>query len=217
MRTAAVSLGHAVRVLLLAAALAASARAVAPVFTTTEPAGGRRGATLDVRLRGERLGDIEEVLFYDSGIIVEGVVTCAEREVKVRLRIADDCPLGEHFLRVRTATGISALRMFFVGPFDSIDEREPNNTPAAAQKVALNTTVQGTLAADDEDWFAVEASAGQRLSFEIEGARLGRTMLDPVLVLRDAAGKVVAKSDDTPLLGHDAFISVVAQIGRAHV
>ena len=79
MRSAGDSLGHAVRVLLLAAALAASARAVAPVFTTTEPAGGRRGATLDVRLRGERLGDVEEVLFYDSGIRVEGVVTCAER------------------------------------------------------------------------------------------------------------------------------------------
>ncbi|MFM9032434.1 MAG: PPC domain-containing protein, partial [Opitutaceae bacterium] len=119
-------------------------------------------------------------------------------------------------LRVRTATGVSALRMFFVGPFDAIDEREPNDKAATAQKVALNTTVQGTLAAEDEDWFAVDAAAGQRISAEVEGARLGRTMLDPVLVLRDPAGRVLAKSDDTPLLGHDAHLSLIAPVAGTY-
>ena len=37
------------------------------------------------------------------------------------------------------------------------------------------------------------------MSFEIEGARLGRTMLDPVLVLRDAAGKVLKSASGVPL------------------
>lgn len=202
--------GGLVRILGLAVVFAASAGAVAPVLNLAEPSGAKRGTTLEVRLRGDRLADAEEILLYRPGIRVEEITSKTGREVKVRLRIEADCALGEHFLRVRTATGVSALRMFFVGPFDPIDEREPNDKAAAAQKIALNTTVQGTLAAEDEDWFAVEVAAGQRISAEVEGARLGRTMLDPVLVLRDPTGRVLAKSDDTPLLGHDAHLSVVA-------
>ena len=202
--------GGLVGILGLAVVFAASAGAVAPVLNLTEPSGAKRGTTLEVRLRGDRLADAEEILLYRPGIRVEEMTSKAGRELKVRLRIEPDCALGEHFLRVRTATGVSALRMFFVGPFDAVEEREPNDKAASAQKIALNTTVQGTLAAEDEDWFAVEAVAGQRISAEVEGARLGRTMLDPVLVLRDPAGRVLAKSDDTPLLGHDSHLSVVA-------
>jgi hypothetical protein len=48
---------------------------------------------------------------------------------------------------------------------------------------------------------------GERLSAEVEGARLGRTMLDPILTVRDASGKIVTEADDSPLLGHDGFFS----------
>ncbi|NDF87120.1 MAG: type II secretion system F family protein, partial [Gammaproteobacteria bacterium] len=77
------------------------------------------------------------------GIRVEEITSKTGREVKVRLRIEPDCTLGEHFLRVRTSTGVSALRMFFVGPFDPLDEREPNDKAAAAQKIALSAIVLG--------------------------------------------------------------------------
>lgn len=216
MRRAVSSLGSLARNIGLALALVTSGGAVAPVFNLTEPSGAKRGSTLEVRLRGDRLADAEEILLYRPGVTVEAITAKTERELKVRLRVEADCALGEHFLRVRTATGVSALRMFFVGPFDAIDEREPNDKAATAQKVALNTTVQGTLAAEDEDWFAVDAAAGQRISAEVEGARLGRTMLDPVLVLRDPAGRVLAKSDDTPLLGHDAHLSLIAPVAGTY-
>ena len=50
---------------------------------------------------------------------------------RAKLKIAPDCPLGLHDLRVRTATGISELRTFSVGALKEINEVEPNNDFAA--------------------------------------------------------------------------------------
>ncbi|HUR58284.1 MAG TPA: PPC domain-containing protein [Opitutaceae bacterium] len=186
-----------------------AARAVAPNFTTVTPAGGQRGTELEITLRGERLADAQEIFLYGAGITVKKIVEATERQVKVALEIAPDCRLGEHALRVRTAGGISPLRIFYVGPFPAREEKEPNNTAATAQKVALNTTVQGQIGSEDVDYFSVTAQEGQRLSVEVEGARLGRTMFDPYLAIEDASGKILATSDDTPLLGHDGFISLI--------
>ena len=119
--------------------------AVAPNFTAIAPAGGQRGTSVEVTLRGERLDDAQEVFFYSPGITLEKITTAKDKEVKAVLHIAPDCRLGEHALRLRTAGGISALRIFYVGPFPSVEEKEPNNEAAKAQPLALNTTVQGTI------------------------------------------------------------------------
>lgn len=189
---------------------ASSALAVAPNFTAIAPAGGQRGTSVEVTLRGDRLADAQEVFFYTPGITLEKISDAQEKEVKVVFLIAADCRLGEHALRIRTASGISALRLFYVGPFPSVEEKEPNNEAAKAQPIALNSTVQGTIGSEDVDIFSVEVKKDQRLSVEIEGARLGRTLFDPTVTVLSADGRVLAASDDTPLLGHDGFVSLLA-------
>jgi hypothetical protein len=202
--------------LLTALFLAATLRAVAPNLASVTPAGGQRGTTVEVTLRGERLADTQEIFFYDRGITVERIVEAKEKDVKLALVIAPDCRLGEHVLRLRTASGISAMRLFFVGPFPSIDEKEPNNSAAKPQKIPLNSTIHGTILAEDVDVFAVTLKQGERLSAEIEGARLGRTLFDPILTVRDSNGKILAESDDSPLLGHDGFVSLLAPADGAY-
>lgn len=184
--------------------------ATAPNLTAVAPLGGQRGKTVEVTFRGERLADAQDILFYGPGLTLEKMGELKDKEAKATVVIAADCPLGEHALRIRTAGGVSALRLFYVGPFPTLEEKEPNNEPAKAQAVALNTTVQGTIGNEDVDWFTVEAKKDQRLSVEIEGARLGRTMFDPVITVQDAAGLILSTSDDTPLLGHDGFVSLLA-------
>ena len=142
--------------------------------------------------------------------MVEKIVEATDKQVRVSLQIAADCPLGEHALRLRTASGISALRLFYVGPFPAVEEKEPNHHPAKPQAIGWNATVHGTLASEDVDFFVVEARKDQRFSVEVEGARLGRTMFDPYLAVIDPRGKRIAESDDTPLLGHDSFVSFMA-------
>jgi hypothetical protein len=186
------------------------ALAVAPDLTAVAPAGGQRGTTVEVTLRGARLADTQEVFFYSPGLSLGKIVEAKDKEVKATFVVAPDCRIGEHALRVRTAGGISALRLFFVGPFPSVEEKEPNDQPTKAQPIALNSTVHGTITSEDIDFFSVEVKKDQRFSVEIEGARLGRTMFDPIITVMEPGGKVVASSDDTPLLGHDGFISFLA-------
>lgn len=184
--------------------------AVAPSVTGLTPVGGQRGSHVEVVFKGDRLADAQEVLFYSPGITAEKFVETADKQLKVTLAIAPDCHLGEHALRIRTAGGISPLRIFYVGPFPSVEEKEPNSTRPKAQRIALNSTVQGTIGSEDVDYFTVTARKDQRLSVEIEGARLGRTMFDPYVAIHDADGKLLARCDDTPLLGHDGFVSILA-------
>jgi len=186
-----------------------TACAVAPNFTSIAPAGGQRGAEIAITLRGERLADLQEVFFYRPGITLAKIAEATEKEAKLVFQIAADCPVGEHPLRLRTAGGVSALRIFYVGPFANVEEKEPNNERAQAQTIPLNSTVEGSIGSEDIDFFTVSAQSGQRLSVEIEGARLGRTLFDPFIAIRDANGRILASSDDTPLLGHDSFTSII--------
>src|SRR5688500_16247675 len=115
--------------------VAANAQAASPALSSVLPRGGQRGTEVDLTLAGDRLGDAQEILFYNAGLRVVKLDIVKPQEVKVRLAIAPDAPLGEHMLRVRTATGISELRTFWVGLLKEVAEKEPNSDFAQPQKI----------------------------------------------------------------------------------
>ena len=183
--------------------------ATQPRLNSTTPPGAQRGTEIEVKLNGSRLDDAQELIFYRPGIEMLKL-DVKTNTVKARLRIAKDCVLGEHQLRVRTATGVSDLKTFYVGPFPTVDEVEPNDESGKAQKIAPNNTVQGVVADEDVDSFVIQAKRGDRISAEIEAMRLGRSAFDPYLAIFDSKGTLLAKADDTALLMQDAFLSIMA-------
>ena len=183
--------------------------ATAPRLADINPTGGQRGAELQLSFNGERLQDTEEVICYEPGIEVQRLNLVTNKLVRATVKIAPDCQLGEHHLRLRTASGLSELRTFFVGPYPVVAEVEPNNTPAQAQKIKMNTTIAGVITAEDVDCFAVQVKKGERLSAEVEGMRLGRGVFDPRLVLMETNGTVVTDVDDTWLGIQDPFFSII--------
>lgn len=185
------------------------ATATQPRLNSTTPPGGQRGTDLEVRFNGSRLDDAQEIVLYRPGIEVTKV-EFKTNSLKARLRISKDCALGEHQLRVRTASGISDLRTFFVGALPSLEEAEPNNDLDKAQKVAMNSTIQGVITEEDVDSFVVHAKRGDRISAEVEAMRLGRSLFDPHLAIYDGKGALLGKADDTALLLQDAFLCIVA-------
>ena len=208
-------------------ALAASpALAATPHLEQLLPRGGQRGTEVALTLRGDRLDDAEALVLYGPGLEQVGPLEPVLKDgksdgktVRGRLRIAADCPLGEHTLRVRTRTGLSEVDTFWVGPLPSVAEVEPNGDVDRPQVVALDVTLEGTLGPEDKDGFAFVGSAGQRVSAEVEALRLGGPVVDPVLTLSlldsERGGAPLAVSDDAPLLGQDALLSVVLpQDGR---
>lgn len=204
---------HPMRPALLASVLvlaSASAHAASPSLRGIRPVGGQRGTEMEVTLRGDRLGDAQEILFHQPGIEVLRLAKVDEKSVKVAIRIAADAPLGIHDLRVRTATGVSEHRTFSVGPYPIVDEVEPNNDFAAPQPVPLGTTVHGVAENEDVDFFVVQARKGQRISAEVEGIRVGATLFDPYVAIMDRKRFELASGDDAALTYQDGFASVVA-------
>lgn len=186
------------------------AAAASPELKDIVPAGGQRGTELEVSFEGQRLQDARDILCYEPGIQVLKLNSVTNNVVQAQLKIAPDCALGEHHLRLHTVSGLSELRTFIVGPFPVIEEIEPNNDLAKAQPIPLNRTVAGVIKNEDVDCFAVEVKRGQRLSVEVEGIRLGRTLFDPRLAILKTNGTVVAEVDDTWLAMQDPFASFVA-------
>ena len=75
-------------------------------------------------------------------------------------------------------------------------EQEPNDQPAAAQKVTLPLIVNGRIdRPGDWDVFSFEGRAGEEVVAEVYARRLG-SPLDSVLKLADAQGRQVAFNDD---------------------
>lgn len=183
---------------------------VSPSVSALSPPGGQIGTDVEVTFTGARLDDVQQVLLYGTGLQALSVESKKTNQAKAILRIASNCPLGEHTMRLRTSSGLSELRSFFVGPFVTMKETEPNNELLKAQLVPLNTTVTGTIASEDVDYFKIPGKKGQRLSIEVEAIRLGRVLFDPYLALMDADGKVIAESDDSMLHLQDSLISIVA-------
>src|SRR5687768_6193286 len=96
-------------------------RGASPSLGGISPRGGQRGTEADVVFSGDRLSDAQEVLLYQDpardggGLSVTKLEVVANNQVKVKLKIAPDARLGEYSMRLRTLTGISDLRTFYVG------------------------------------------------------------------------------------------------------
>jgi len=189
----------------------AVARAAYPDFTGTKPNGGQRGAEVKVTLTGTRLADFEDLLFYTPGFRVKGVQSVAAGKVELTLAIGAEVPLGNHLVRVRTKSGLSHARQFFVSPFANVDEKEPNDDFARAQPVELDRTIEGVVLAEDVDYYKVAMRKGQRLSVEVDGLRLGYEVFDPYVAILDKDRFEKAASDDTILHRQDGYCSFVAE------
>src|ERR1700722_7051431 len=87
-----------------------SLQAASPSLTAIRPVGGQRGTELEITLSGARLGDAQEIIYYQPGLTTLGLKKVDDNNVRAKIKIAPDCPLGLHDLRLRTATGISELR-----------------------------------------------------------------------------------------------------------
>jgi hypothetical protein len=197
-------------VLLLVLAVASSASAVSPVLSVVSPTGFQSGADVEATLSGARLADAQELLFYSPGIEVAELKAESDSVVKVKLKISPQCRLGIHAVRLRSATGISDLRTFTVGPLPEVAEQEPNNDFTAPQAVPLGCTVSGVVQNEDVDHYVVEAKKGDRISAELEGIRLGYTFFDPYLAILNSERFELARSDDAALLRQDCLCAVAA-------
>ena len=195
--------------LLLALAMTLPVQAASPSLGGINPRGVQRGVENQMVFSGGRLQDAKEIFFYSPGFKVVKLEAAAG-QVKATVKVLPNCRLGQHVAQVRTASGVSEYKTFWVGPFASTPEKEPNSDFAAPQPVPLNITVTGVVNSEDVDYYVVEAKKGQRIAAEVEGMRLATTLVDPYVAILEAKRFELASADDSPLVFQDAVVSAVA-------
>jgi hypothetical protein len=212
---------------LLLALLSGIANASVKNIERTLPRYGQRGTTVEVEIQGVSLDQPREIIFFKPGIrafdlrvkeeppqrrgfahgaYLDAAVTC-------KFEIAPDCPPGQYPFRLLTATELSHIGTFHVSPFPTIAEAaEPNNSRQQAMQVAPNTTVNGSLGSDSEDYFRVAVKSGQRLAVEVDSVRIadrgyGGSEFDLAVRILNADGREIASNDDNPLHLQDPVIA----------
>jgi hypothetical protein len=203
-----------IRHLILTAAaltLGANLFAAYPNFTGTKPNGGQRGTDVKLTITGERLADFESLIFFSPGFTLKSVDKVDARQVDVTVAIAPNVAPGNHLVRVRTKSGISHTRQFFVGIFPNVEEKEPNSEFDAPQVIQMNQTIEGVVQNEDVDYYSIPLKKGQRISLEVDGLRLGYTVFDPFLAIIDKDRFEKVLSDDTILHRQDGYCSYVAE------
>ncbi|MGI8601971.1 MAG: PPC domain-containing protein [Verrucomicrobiales bacterium] len=195
-----------------------SLRAASPSLGSIMPRGAQRGTEAEFTLAGDRLKDVEEALLYTQGLAIKELKPSDDgKSIKAKVAIAPDCPLGEHYLRLRARNGLSEVKTFWVGQYPSTVEQEPNSDFAVPQKIPFNTTVEGVADNEDVDFYAIEAKKGQRLGVEVEGIRLNGSFWDPYVAILDTKRFELATADDTALLAQDGFAQIVAPVDGTYI
>jgi hypothetical protein len=187
---------------------AATPNPAAPNITGVSSTGGQRGTTVELTLTGTNLAEPTRLWtnFPAQVSIPQDMNNGKEPgKLRVQLVIPKDAPIGFHAFRLATSRGMSNLRLFCIDDLPQVQEVDTNRAKTTPQAVPMPCVVLGRADAEVSDWFKITARAGQRVSFEILGRRLG-SAFDPQLTLYDArSGRELpgGHSNDAPGLQTD--------------
>ncbi len=157
-----------------------------PQLVSVTPPGGQAGTSFEVTVTGQNLGAIEGLYFSVPGAKAElarpmEVASKASKEpvkgkkpsakgmapqnnIKFKVTLAENARLGIHDVRVITKGGVSNPRAFAVGDLQERTEAEPNDDVPLSQRVEMDSTVNGVIAAaTDVDYFVFAGKKGQRV------------------------------------------------------
>src|SRR5438034_2744431 len=202
---------------LMVSALSLSAQ---PVITELQPRGAQKGKPFTLTLAGRNLGEGAKIrstmpasftlLTPDQPAPIPGGPMQGEgRSATFLVEPAADLAAGVYPIRVVTGDGISNVQLFTVGAFPELaeDESRPGALPNTNDSIETAQplpqppfTLNGTLRGPERDMFRLSAKAGDKRVIEVEARRCG-SAIDPLLEVRDANGRVIARSEDGPRVG----------------
>jgi len=205
----------------------ASSLLAQPVITDVQPRGAQKGKPFTLTFTGRNLVEGAKIwstmpasftlLTPDQPAPVPGAAMQPEgRYATFLVEPTADLAVGVYAIRVVTSEGMSNVQLFTVGAFPEIseDESRPGAPPNTNDRVddaqplpPPPFTLNGTLRGPERDLFRLSARAGDKRVIEVEARRCG-SAIDPLLEILDANGRVIARSEDAPLLDLDARVEV---------
>ncbi len=109
--------------------------------------------------------------------------------------VAPGAPLGLYGLRLATRSGLSNLKLFLIDDLPVVAERESSPRAEVPQRLSWPVAVVGKADEAEIDRYSIDVAAGQRVTFEVVGSRLGQDF-DPVVSIKDARGRQIVERDN---------------------
>lgn len=192
-----------------------------PRISSIFPAGARAGATVEVRVNGFDLTEEGAQLIFADGKIRAELIPHPKPEedpkkkdqkpkpiptnfLTFKVTVPNDYPRGAVEARVSNKQGLSNSRLFAISQYPELEEVEPNNDVPEAQKVELNTVINGIINNNtDVDYFTFEGKAGQRILAHCATQSID-SRARPLLELYSSNGSLVAQNRNYQ--GDDALL-----------
>ncbi len=190
-------------VLLVLFVTVARAELPSPRLDRIFPLGASAGSSVEVEVAGADLDGLKAITIDHPGITANLI-----KDRKFKVTVAANVPEGTYDVRAIGKWGVSSPRLFVVSRgLKEVLEKEPNDEPATAQSVAMNSAVHGTTDNNKDDIFKFSAKKAQRIVIDCQAGKLD-SMLDATMALSAADGKLLASNGDYN--GRDPLIDFIA-------
>ncbi len=168
-----------------------------PQITKVTPDFGPRGRTVPITLSGKHLDAATELTADTPGVIARLLPDGhTPTTVRADLTLPATRPAGVVKLTLKGPGGASSPVPFTVDLFPVLDVSGTNDLAGRVRSADLDRTLVGALErVGDVDYFHFTAAAGQPVGVQAVTAAVG-SKLEPVLEWSDAAGRVLAQSNN---------------------
>lgn len=191
----------------------------APYIEEVDPPVLRRGAVTRVTFRGEDLHQATGIWLSSPTGRATGFVELnlpEKNETTVEITVPSDAPLGMHGLRLATRSGLSNVHIVLIDelPLTRAPRKQQDEESSSAFDVDLPCCVTAPCRPATVDRYRIQVAAGQTVAFEVIGSRFGKNY-DPLITIRDGAGRILAQRDNDPGLFYDCrFAHTFKSSGR---
>ena len=158
-----------------------------PSLTSISPLGAKPGAKIELTLRGTDLDAPTAILLNERAIPVS-----SPRANVVTFALPADLKATLYDLRFVGRYGVSNPRVFEISPLDAVESSGVNTKADKAQKVALNSVIQGAFKSPSAQWFVFNAKKGRHITAEFDGHRFD-TRTEILGAVSDSEGRELAR------------------------
>jgi hypothetical protein len=154
------------------------------------PLGGAAGSEVVLEIQGRDLEEANSLRFDHPGL----KATPGAKPNQFKVTIAPEVPPGSYEMRAVGKYGITGARLFAVQHgLAEVLEKEPNDEPAKANEISINSAVNGQSDGNGDDYFRFAGKKRQRVVIDCYALRLDST-LRAQLSLLTSDGKILQSS-----------------------
>ncbi|WP_395749124.1 hypothetical protein [Prosthecobacter sp.] len=158
-----------------------------PALTSIFPLGGKPGEALEITLRGSDLDGPQSVLLNERSVPIKSL-----KPNLFSIALPADLKPALYDLRFVGRYGVSNPRVFEVSTLESVTSSGANAKPDKAQKVPLESAIQGSFKSNSPHWFTFDAKKGQSITARFDGRRFD-TRTEILGVITSTSGKELAR------------------------